>query len=226
MPRDWDDLQHSAGLVHEHVSTVQLDIMDGIFVPDSTWPYGSANDESFQALTSQQEGFPYWQELNYEIDLMVQEPEQVVAQWMECGAQRVIAHYASTEHIEDLLRQVQVCAVEDGAFRLNVEFGLAIQPTDDISVLDAYIDSIDFIQCMGIDQIGFQGQPFNEETVVQIRNLRQRFPQAILSVDGGVDFDTAPTLIEAGANRLVSGSAIFESDDIHTAINTLQAGAV
>jgi ribulose-phosphate 3-epimerase len=222
MPREWDELRTDAGLVRDYVNAVQVDIMDGVFVPDATWPYCNGHDESFRALIEQEEGYPYWQDLDYEVDLMVQDPESVVSQWIESGAQRVIAHYASTEHIEELLRHVQTSAVGDGAFRLNVEFGLAIQPTDDISILDPYTDSIDFIQCMGIDRIGFQGQPFNEQTIVQISNLRKRFPGAILSVDGGVDFDTAPKLIAAGADRLVSGSAIFESDNIQQAIETLR----
>ena len=75
---------------------------------------------------------------------------------------------------------------------------------------------------MGIEKIGFQGEPFDERVLDQIKALRKQFPEVTISVDGAVDFDTAPELIEAGANRLVAGSAIFNGPDISGAINEFQ----
>src|SRR3989338_570743 len=81
---------------------------------------------------------------------------------------------------------------------------------------------IDFAQFMGIEKIGFQGQLFDERVLGKIADLRERFPKVIISVDGGVNMKNAPRLIKAGANRLVSGSTIFESDNIKDAIEKLK----
>jgi ribulose-phosphate 3-epimerase len=75
---------------------------------------------------------------------------------------------------------------------------------------------------MGIAEIGYQGQQFDERVVAKIMKLRNMSPDIIISVDGGVNFETAPILIHAGANRLVSGSAIFKSEDINSTIKKLQ----
>ena len=82
--------------------------------------------------------------------------------------------------------------------------------------------AIDFVQFMGIENIGYQGEPFDERVFEKIRELRERFPDTIISVDGGVSLENADKLIEAGANRLVSGSAIFESGDIAGTVEVFQ----
>jgi len=75
---------------------------------------------------------------------------------------------------------------------------------------------------MGIAEIGHQGEPFDERVIEKIVDFRERFPGVIISVDGGVDVDTAPELAEAGARRLVSGSGIFEAGDVGQAIEDLR----
>ena len=76
---------------------------------------------------------------------------------------------------------------------------------------------------MGIEKIGYQGQPFDERVIDQVKALRKEYPELIISVDGGVSFDTAPRLIEAGANRLVVGSVIFNSLDIRETVLALRS---
>ena len=72
---------------------------------------------------------------------------------------------------------------------------------------------VDFIQLMGIDRVGYQGQKFDEKVIEKIRATRVKYPDLPISIDGAVSLETAPMLIAAGANRLVIGSAIFESDN-------------
>ena len=79
----------------------------------------------------------------------------------------------------------------------------------------------DFVQFMGIKKIGYQGQEFDTEVLDKISDLRKNFPDTIISVDGGVNFENAQDIVEAGVNRLVSGSAIYESDNIREAITEL-----
>ena len=91
-----------------------------------------------------------------------------------------------------------------------------------LDMVDADGDSIiDFVQFMGIDNVGFQHQEFNDQVLEKISDLRGMYPNIHISVDGGVSFDNASELISAGATRLISGSTIFESDDIAKAIDDL-----
>src|SRR5438105_8790545 len=98
MADSYDDLELKAGRVRAHVPLVQLDIMDGVFVRSKSWPYttgGIKKDEHFLALTEQDEGMPYWDELDYEIDLMISEPEKRIDDWLPLGASRLIFHIES-----------------------------------------------------------------------------------------------------------------------------------
>lgn len=76
---------------------------------------------------------------------------------------------------------------------------------------------------MGIATIGRQGEPFDERVIEKIKSIRAKYPDMVISIDGGVSFDTAPELIEAGATRLVAGSAIFENPNPHGAIQELKS---
>ena len=99
-----------------------------------------------------------------------------------------------------------------------IELGLAINTTTSIDVLAPYCHRIDFVQCMGIARIGFQGEPFDERVLDQVRVARSTRPDMPISVDGAVNMETAKRLVETGATRLVSGSAILEADDFTQAI--------
>jgi ribulose-phosphate 3-epimerase len=142
---------------------------------------------------------------------MVAEPERVVTDWVRVGVKRIIVHVESSKYIAAALMRGRAAAEERGR---AAEFGLAINTTTDNAALDPYLNDIDFIQCMGIENIGYQGQPFDERVLAKIRALRAEQPSITISVDGGVNFETAPLLIDAGANRLVSGSAIFSGRNV------------
>ena len=77
---------------------------------------------------------------------------------------------------------------------------------------------VDFVQVMGIGRIGFQGEEFDDRCLVYVKTLKEKFPDLTVSVDGGVDFNTAPKILDAGADRLVVGSAIFNTNDIISSI--------
>jgi ribulose-phosphate 3-epimerase len=75
---------------------------------------------------------------------------------------------------------------------------------------------------MGIEHIGFQGELFDEKVLIQIKGLKERYPDLIISVDGSVNEDTAPLLVEAGANRLIVGSVLMRSFDVKETIKELE----
>ncbi len=213
MPRDYDDLVDKIGLFSGVAPLVQLDIMDGKFVPERTWPY--PRDAHFDAMvTEESEGMPSWETVDVEVDLMIENPELWVSKWVTTGTRRIIVHVESMRDFE-----VIRTAVPQGI----IELGLAINNATPITELEKYIDRIDFVQCMGIDRIGFQGQPFDERVLDRVRGLRTAFPELPISIDGSVNKNTAKRLVDAGATRLVAGSAILESGDVHSAMEELKS---
>ncbi|MDO8604815.1 MAG: hypothetical protein Q7K40_05500 [bacterium] len=202
IPKDYEYLDEMMSLFVGVVPMVQLDIMDGKFVPVRTWPY--PRDAHFEKISTEEEGMPRWEEINFEVDLMIENPELVVSKWVSAGASRVIVHVESMNDFE-IIRG----AIPQGL----IELGLAINTTTPLSALEPYFDRIDFVQCMGIERIGFQGEAFDERVLEKVRALRARTPQMPISIDGSVNMDTARGLVDAGATRLVAGSAILEADD-------------
>jgi ribulose-phosphate 3-epimerase len=201
------------------VSLVQIDVMDGKFVKARSWPYFSGDQFSFNALLEESEGLPFWDSLDYEVDLMVSKPEEVIDDWITAGARRLIVHIESTDKMQDIVDSInkRFAFPEDGTPR-DIELGIALNVDTPISAITGYLEDIDFVQFMGIQTIGLQGQPFDERVLDKIREFHNAHPEIIISVDGGVNFETAPLLIEAGVKRLVSGSTIFDGDNIPNAI--------
>lgn len=208
MPKNYEDLAEKTGLFAGVVPLVQLDVMDGKFVPGRTWPY-FPGDVHFKAIVSEEEGMPEWDILDFEIDLMVDRPELHIEKWVMAGARRIIVH---VEGITDFEKIRSLIPYE------LIEFGLAINTTTPLSAIKPFLDRVDFVQCMGIERIGFQGQPFDERVVEHIKFLRSMKPEMPISVDGAVNMKTAEQLVKAGATRLVAGSAILKSGDVSLAV--------
>ena len=221
MPYSVIELEDAVAEVKGLVPIVQIDVMDGIFVPAKNWPYVPRGAEEFAHFQNEAEGLPFWDEVDYEVDLMVRNPESVVDAWVRAGVSRLIIHVESTQNLEAVFLDLEA---KYGSDVVGVpEIGLAINTTTSIDTLAPFLDKVGFVQCMGIAEIGKQGEPFDERVLGQLSSLRAKAPNLILSVDGGVNFDSAPKLIAAGATRLVSGSTIFESEDVEEAIEQLKA---
>jgi len=212
---------------------VQLDVCDGKFVHHKTWPYVKGGPEEFIRIMTEDEGLPFWDSLDFEIDLMVRHPEEVVEDWIKAGAKSIVLHVGSTPDMLGLVEKIRLeyGTAKDEAYGLRIGVALALDTENEeiyelLDMIDDDGDSIiDFVQFMGIKQVGFQGQELDERVFEKISDLRNRYESISISVDGGVNFDNASELISAGATRLVSGSAILESDDVAQAINDLsQAG--
>ncbi|MDD5152676.1 MAG: hypothetical protein PHS95_01580 [Candidatus Pacebacteria bacterium] len=212
MPKNYRDLTEKSALFAGVVPLVQFDIMDGKFVKARTWPYGPADSE-FARIISEEEKMPEWETLNFEVDLMIENPEESITKWVKAGAKRIIVHVEGVKNFD---------AIRNAIPPFFIELGLAINPETPISTLQPYLDRVDFVQCMGIAKIGFQGEPFDERVLENIKALRKLKPEFPISVDGGVNFDTAKQLVNAGATRLVSGSAILQSADVSNAIGDLR----
>lgn len=191
LPKSFDALSSDLALLVGSAPIVQVDVVADIFAG--------------------QEGLPHWEEFDFEFDLYV-EPVDFLARAIELGASGIIVHarHASARVSLELLEPHRT-----GDFAVRA--GLALRPTDAPEALDAFAGLYDFVQVMGIDNEGKQGEPFNPRAVELVSQLRAVYPSLYIQVDGHA-VGHERELARAGANRLVIGSAVVRSDDPHAAL--------
>ncbi len=213
IPQSLEDLEEKLSLVRGISNVVQIDITDGKFVPDRSWPYNKHDEEHFEKIKTSEVGLPFWQDFCFEVDLMIDKPEDKIEDFIFAGFNRLVVHIESTNEMHEIISKAR---------ELDVEIGIAINIDTPNEALEEYVEKVDFVQFMGIRKIGFQGQDFDSEVIKKISALRQRHTDIIISIDGGVSTKNAAHLLSAGADRLVSGSAIFESGSIIDAIERFE----
>jgi len=180
---------------------VHLDVVDGVFSPHVTW----GSPEDLKSLSVK---------LNFEVHLMVANPEGVIDAWLRTGLiKRVIVHL---EAMTDSVYILEKCR------KYGVDAMLAINPNTEVERLLAHKDDFRFLQILAVTP-GWAGQKFNESAIRKIKFIRQNATNAIIEVDGGINPDTAKLSKEAGANIVVSASYIFGSKDPQRAFNELAA---
>jgi len=217
--KDFDELNEKLAKFVNITKMVQIDICDGKFVQSITWPMNQKDRASVENILNEEEGMPFWEQLDYEFDLMVLNAHKQFDFFARLGARKIIFHLEAEEEtsFREFLESL------DPYFKDNVDIGLAINTTTNINKLDPFINLIDFVQCMGIEKIGFQGEPFDEKVLNQIKDLRSKYPELKISVDGAINEDNAPKIIDAGATRLVIGSALLNSFDIRESIKEFES---
>jgi pentose-5-phosphate-3-epimerase len=139
-------------------SDVQVDIVDGSFASPPTWPYTEGNLASAPVLPP----FPHSETMNIELDLMIDDPERTLSTWMNVGARRILFHLESTLHMKDIVETLQRdYGYEKGFMTSSLSIGIAVNIETRLELLEPYLDSIDYVQFMGIKRIGVQGQRLN-----------------------------------------------------------------
>jgi ribulose-phosphate 3-epimerase len=222
LPKNYEDMKNKIALVRGIVPVVQIDLCDGIFVKNKTWPFstGGADDMNFHRIMNEEEGMPFWEDIEFELDFMVADAVENFDIYTKLGPKRVVFH---VEAVGDLNEFKNFIEGLDVYIRDSIQIGIAININTEIDEkILSLINYVDFVQCMGIEKIGFQGQDFDERVLEQIKKFRKEFPDLIISVDGGVNFDTAQELVDAGANRLIVGSMILKSLDVRETISELE----
>lgn len=213
LTKDYDDLKDKIALVRGVVPVAQIDICDGIFVKNTTWPFLSDGslDEHFRRIQNGEEGMPFWEDIDFEIDLMVSDAIENFDLYAKLGARRIIFHAEAAKSIDELREFIEGM---DSYVRDTIEVGIACGPTYKVENLFPLFASVDFVQVMGIDHEGVQGEKLDYAALEQIRTIKEKFSDIPVAVDGGVNLETAPEIIAAGADRLAIGSAIFKANDI------------
>ncbi len=230
LEKNFGEIKNKLAFLRGKAKCVQIDFCDGMFVRNQTWPFatGSFGDYDFQKILSEEEGMPYWEDFDFEFDLMVRDAMENFDIYMKLGPKRMIFHLEGQKNANEFEHFLEGL---DMYVRDNVEIGLAINPNDDLSeafhfanpVASRLVNKVDFIQCMGIDNVGFQGQKFNEKVIENVKYLKTNLPGIVISVDGGVDLENAEELLKAGADRIMIGSSLWKSGDIIGTLRNFQS---
>ncbi|MEM6732358.1 MAG: ribulose-phosphate 3-epimerase [Myxococcota bacterium] len=181
---------------------IHVDVMDGHFVPNLT--IGPVVVGSLRKFT----------DAFLDVHLMISPVEPYIEEFAAAGADRITVHAEATAHLD---RALQLVAAT------GKKAGVSLNPHTPESVLRYVLDKIDLILVMSVNP-GFGGQSFIPAAVEKIRAVREMIGEREIhiEVDGGINPETAPLVVEAGADALVAGSAVFKKDDYASAIRALR----
>ena len=176
-------------------SYVHIDVMDGQFVPNIS--FGMPIMKAIRPLTDQ----------TFDVHLMIEEPGRYIKEFKEAGADLICVHQEACTHLNRTIAQIK---------ELGLKAAVALNPATPICTLEHVIEELDMVLIMSVNP-GFGGQKFIPNTLQKVKMLREMadqkgLKQLDIQVDGGVTLENAKSILEAGANILVAGSAVFKGD--------------
>jgi ribulose-phosphate 3-epimerase len=213
IPQNLSVIREKLELILGLVKKVQIDVVDGIYVPVKTWPFIDKNAEDFVRLARGEERFPYIDDFLIEIDMMVLHPIEYLVDFISLGAKSFVIHIDSTDHIKQCIDTIK---------NSGGQVGLGVRPSVDVDLLQPFLPEVDFVQFMGNDKIGHNGIEFDNSVIDKIKYFHKNHPSIEIQIDIGVSEETIPELKEVGVTRFISSSAIFNSQNIKEAITRLQ----
>ena len=196
-----EELKQRVKEVEPFVKRVQIDIMDGEFVPNKTVQPEDMKD--------------FKTDLMKEAHLMVNDNEKYVEAFLDLGFDMIIVHYESCKDIPGIIKKVK----DKGK-----KIALAINPPTPLSAIKDYLDDLDMVLIMTVNP-GFSGQGFDSGVLPKIRELRSMKRDLDIQVDGGIKVGTVRLAAEAGANIFASCSGIFKFEDKGKAVEALKEDA-
>ena len=183
---------------------LHMDVMDGVFVPNISF------------------GFPVLEAVGkackkpMDVHFMIVHPENYIQQTADTGAAIMNVQYEACIHLHRTIQAIHAA---------GMKAGVTLNPSTPVNVLEDIIGDVDIVQLMSVNP-GFGGQKFIESSIKKVQRLRQLIDRegskALIEVDGGVQADTAPRLVDAGVDILVSGSYVFKATDPKATIHSLK----
>lgn len=174
---------------------VHLDVMDGVFVPNIT--FGPVVVEAVRK----------WSKLPLDVHLMIDKPERYLGDFAKAGADIITVHIEATTHLHRTVHRIK---------ELGAKAGVSLNPATPLTSLDFILDDLDLVLIMSVNP-GFCGQKFIPSSLRKIRRLKEwieeRGLKVEIEVDGGIGPDNIRSVVEAGVDIVVAGSAIFHSED-------------
>ena len=174
---------------------IHVDVMDGHFVPNIT--IGPEIIKKLRPVTKK----------TFDVHLMIEPVDKYIKDFADAGADIITFHPEATPSTEETIKLIK---------RFNKKVGISLKPKSEINLVEKYLEKIDLILIMSVEP-GFAGQKFMPEVLPKLKKLKEIITNKNLNVDleidGGIDFDNCKTVINAGANVLVSGSTIFKKNN-------------
>jgi len=196
----FEEIKRKIEIITPFTDWVQIDVCNNTFAPRMTWN----KPQDLLTINSN---------LNFEIHLMIANPENVLEEWFKIPqVKRMIIHYEATNNVEKNIEIAQ---------KYGKELGLAINPETGWELLTKYFDKINFVQLLAVNP-GLAGQEFNLRILDKIKTLKDYKKNVIIEIDGGVNLNVAKLVKEAGADVINSSSFIFKNPDIAGIVKTLK----
>ncbi|MGL9725999.1 MAG: ribulose-phosphate 3-epimerase [Wolbachia sp.] len=194
------------------VDYIHIDVMDGSFVPNIT-----IGPNVISAIRK-------YSNLSFDVHLMIKSPSEHIESFINAGADIITIHAEAEIHLERLVRRIKSYENVNDT-KKTIQVGVSIVPSTPPSVLEYIIHELDIVLIMTVNP-GFGGQEFIHSQLYKISAVRKMIQEYDLktqiSVDGGVNIQNAVDIVKAGADILVTGSAIFKAENIKEAVNELK----